>query len=125
LCEVPGWGSQLDARRALGPPGFLAIVLHQPEASAASMAAITRSADLIAAAGGEILVLAAATDHSGYDRQVRLSAIESTTLGQMLAQAEPGLQRGADASRTKRRRRSEMTDRGDGNPTTLNMGGTQ
>ncbi|MFE2871541.1 TIM barrel protein [Embleya sp. NPDC059259] len=46
---------------------FAALVLHERDLVARSTAAAERTAALIAAAGGEVLVLAAATGQDGYD----------------------------------------------------------
>jgi inosose dehydratase len=58
--------------------GFLAIPLHDREAGAA--AAAGRSADLLAAAGADVLVLAAATGLDGYDERPVLTAAQWDTL---------------------------------------------
>ncbi|HEY6547727.1 MAG TPA: sugar phosphate isomerase/epimerase [Vicinamibacteria bacterium] len=104
VCEVPGWGFQLEPLRVLtelrelglaatelGPPGFLpkdparlrsllaghglrlvaafvAVVLHDPARRAAALATVREAARHLAAAGGEVLVLAAATGLGGYER---------------------------------------------------------
>jgi len=98
VCEVPGWGLQLEPDRVLaemhelgiaateaGPDGwlgddartarmllethelrlvggFLAVVLHDPEQLAASLARARRAARLFAEAGGEILCSAVVVD---------------------------------------------------------------
>jgi inosose dehydratase len=98
VCEVPGWGRQLEPERVLaemhelgitateaGPDGwlgndsrtvltllqthelrlvggFLAVVLHDPDQVAASLAHVHRTARLFAAAGGEILCSALVVD---------------------------------------------------------------
>lgn len=52
---------------------FAALVLHDRDRVAASTASAERTAELIAAAGGEVLVLAAATGLDGYDTRPELS----------------------------------------------------
>jgi inosose dehydratase len=112
VCEVPGWGTQLDAPRVLeevaslglaavelGPPGFLAgdgarvrsmlaghglrlaggfvtAVLHRTEHRERALAEIERQATMLAAAGADVLVLAAALGDDGYDRSAELSEPE-------------------------------------------------
>ncbi|MFF5992198.1 sugar phosphate isomerase/epimerase family protein [Prauserella flavalba] len=106
VCEVPGWGTQLDVTTVLGqmaelgleatelgPPGylprdpamlrallgeyalglvggFLAVPLHTEPDRARAVA--EESAVLLAACGGEVLVLAAATGLTGYDERPAL-----------------------------------------------------
>lgn len=53
--------------------GFLAVVLHDPEQRWSTVDDATEVADLLAAVGGEVLVLAAATGLDGYDRRPALS----------------------------------------------------
>lgn len=132
VCEVPGWGYQLDPEivlgemsslgleaTELGPEGFLPhepgrlrklvdrhglalvggfvpVVMHDADRVEANVAAALRQADLLAAAGAEVLVLAAASGVSGYDTNRRLSDHEwqvlATTLSRMAAAAaERGL----------------------------------
>ncbi len=57
---------------------FLAVVLHEDQAAA--LAEADRAARQIAAAGGEVLVLAAATGLDGYDERPPLSAGQWATL---------------------------------------------
>jgi len=47
--------------------GFVALVLHRPDLLDASLAEADRAAALLAAAGAEVLVVAAATGRSGYE----------------------------------------------------------
>lgn len=47
--------------------GFVAVVLHDPAAHAATLAEVHRACALLAGAGGEVLVVAAATGRRGYD----------------------------------------------------------
>ncbi len=47
--------------------GFAALVLHDPDELPATLAEAERTAALLAAAGAEVLVLAAATGQEGYD----------------------------------------------------------
>lgn len=108
VCEVPGWGYQMDARRVLreaaalgltavetGPDGFLPaepenlsgllsgyglnlvggfvpVVLHRPEARETALESVERRAGLLAAAGGEVLVLAASTGREDYEGSAQL-----------------------------------------------------
>ncbi|GAA1461293.1 sugar phosphate isomerase/epimerase family protein [Williamsia maris] len=108
VCEVPGWGHQLDADRVLdemvavgitaaefGPDGFLApgalarhglaavggfvpVVLHDPSADAEAQ--VARQISSFAAAGAEMLVLAAATGADGYDSRPDLDDVAWKTL---------------------------------------------
>ncbi|WP_331766208.1 TIM barrel protein [Embleya sp. NBC_00896] len=52
---------------------FAALVLHDADRTVESLARAERTAELIAAAGGEVLVLAAATGLDGYDTRPELS----------------------------------------------------
>ncbi|RDI69364.1 TIM barrel protein [Nocardia pseudobrasiliensis] len=73
-----------ELRELLGPygiaaiGGFLALPLHA--APGAALTAARRSAELFAAAGAEVLVLAAATGLDGYDSRPALSDYEWRTL---------------------------------------------
>lgn len=64
---------------------FAALVLHDPHRLAQTLTAAAHTAELIAAAGGEVLVLAAATGLDGYDTRPELSDAE---WGQLIATAE-------------------------------------
>lgn len=106
VCEVPGWGHQMEPVRVLsemralgltatelGPPGFLPdapeakvevlsshglravggflpIVLHDPDHD--PLPALDRFLDVCLAAGGGVVVLAAATGAEGYDARPEL-----------------------------------------------------
>jgi inosose dehydratase len=103
VCEVPGWGYQLEPDRVLsemaglglpatelGPDGYLPTdesmlvatladhglalvagfvpaVLHEPARLEDELDRVTKQADLLAAAGAEVLVLAAGTGRDGYE----------------------------------------------------------
>jgi inosose dehydratase len=103
VCEVPGWGYQLEPDRVLsdmadlglpatelGPDGYLPneasgleatlaehglalvagfvpAVLHEPGRLEAELHRVAGQADLLAAAGAEVLVLAAGTGRDGYE----------------------------------------------------------
>jgi inosose dehydratase len=103
VCEVPGWGYQMDAGRVLreaaslgieavesGPEGFLPgspeetahllerhglglvggfvpVVMHRSGLRERELGAVERQAELFAAAGAEVLVVAAATGNEGYE----------------------------------------------------------
>jgi inosose dehydratase len=103
VCEVPGWGYQMDAERVLreaaglgltaveaGPEGFLPpepaeasrllsehglslvggfvpVVLHRPGVLEQELGSVERQARLLAAAGAEVLVVAASSGQEGYD----------------------------------------------------------
>ncbi len=107
VCEVPGWGYQLDPERVLtemrrvgltatelGPDGYLGrdpgelrerleshdltlvcgfvpALLHDGD-SRAGLDDVRRAARLLAAAGADLLVVAAASGEAGYDRRTRL-----------------------------------------------------
>ncbi len=68
--------------------GFLAVVLHRSERRAETLRRVAGAADLIASAGGEVVVLAAGSEELGYDHQMRFSASEWTTLTATIGQAE-------------------------------------
>jgi inosose dehydratase len=51
--------------------GFVAVPLHLPDRRPGALAEVTAAADEIAGAGGEVLVLAAATGLDGYDARPR------------------------------------------------------
>lgn len=57
--------------------GFLAVALHEPESS---VGAVIEQAELLAAAGGDVLVLAAATGLDGYDHRPPLNPAQWGTL---------------------------------------------
>jgi inosose dehydratase len=103
VCEVPGWGYQLEPDRVLsemaglglpatelGPDGYLPThaskleatladhglelvagfvpaVLHEPGRLEDELDRVTKQADLLTAAGAEVLVLAAGTGRDGYE----------------------------------------------------------
>jgi inosose dehydratase len=52
--------------------GFVAVELHTPAAEDHALAALTATADLLAGAGAQVLVLAAAAGEAGYDRREAL-----------------------------------------------------
>ena len=123
VCEVPGWGHQLEPERVLGemariglpatelgpegflPPdadrlravlrphhlrlvaGFIPALLHLEERSEEELARVERSADLLAAAGADVLVLAAATGGTGYDVPAELGRGAWTTLVERIDRA--------------------------------------
>jgi inosose dehydratase len=60
--------------------GFLAVVLHDPEQLWSTMDDAKEVIELLAAVGGEVLVLAAATGSLGYDRRPVLSDAAWRTL---------------------------------------------
>jgi inosose dehydratase len=60
--------------------GFLAVVLHDADQVWSTMDDATEVAELLAAAGAEVLVLAAATGLDGYDTRPRLSDRQWATL---------------------------------------------
>lgn len=132
VCEVPGWGYQLDPERVLtemgtaglsatelGPEGFLPgqpaeltallgrhglscvgsfapVVLH--DADHDPVADVTAVLESIAAAGGSMLVLAAATGTDGYDSRPELDADQwSTLLGNLDRLAATAAERGITA----------------------------
>jgi inosose dehydratase len=70
--------SLLDAHGLTLVGGFLAVPLHTGEKSAVDEA--HRVAALLAAAGAEVLVLAAATGHDGYDERPALTDAQWRTL---------------------------------------------
>ena len=52
--------------------GFVSAILHVPEMRAAALRLIERKAKFLAAAGGEVLVVAAATDRMRYEASIEL-----------------------------------------------------
>jgi inosose dehydratase len=66
--------------------GFLAVVLHDPEQRWSTMDDAAEVIDLLAAAGGEVLVLAAATGLHGYDTRPTLSETQWSALVETAAQ---------------------------------------
>jgi inosose dehydratase len=110
VCEVPGWGYQLEPDRVLsemaglglpatelGPDGYLPTVasrlqskladhglglvagfvpavLHEPGVLEEELGRVATQADLLAAAGAEVLVLAAGTGRDGYEAGTDLDA---------------------------------------------------
>ena len=56
--------------------GFVTAVLHRPDQRERVLAGIDRQAALLAAAGADVLVLAAALGEEGYDRSLELSEQE-------------------------------------------------
>jgi inosose dehydratase len=112
VCEVEGWGPQLDADRVLrematvglratelGPEGYLPtepqqlralldsndlqlvggfvpVVLHIQDRLSSELVRAAKAADLLAAGGAGVLVLAAALGKRGYDQSAELEANE-------------------------------------------------
>jgi inosose dehydratase len=106
VCEVPGWGHQMEPERVLaemealglratelGPEGFLPVthanellrehglaviagfvpaVLHVPPRLDGELWAVRSAAEVLSRLGAEVLVLAASSGRSGYDRRERL-----------------------------------------------------
>ncbi|HET9250133.1 MAG TPA: inosose dehydratase, partial [Actinomycetota bacterium] len=106
VCEVPGWGHQMEPERVLaemealglratelGPEGFLPVtrahellrehglaviagfvpaVLHVASRLDRELWAVRSASEVLAGLGGEVLVLAASSGRSGYDRRERL-----------------------------------------------------
>ncbi|OLF07900.1 TIM barrel protein [Actinophytocola xanthii] len=60
--------------------GFLAVVLHEAETQRSTVEATARQAELLAAAGAEVLVLAAASGLDGYDERQPLTPVQWRTL---------------------------------------------
>jgi inosose dehydratase len=67
---------------------FVPAVLHRPDRLAPEMEAVTRAARALSAAGGEVLVLAAATGEAGYERGRSLSEPEWRALARAVAAAQ-------------------------------------
>jgi inosose dehydratase len=106
VCEVPGWGHQMEPERVLaemealglratelGPEGFLPAthahellrehglaviagfvpaVLHVASRLERELSAVRSAAEVLAGLGAEVLVLAASSGRSGYDRRERI-----------------------------------------------------
>jgi inosose dehydratase len=68
--------------------GFVPAVLHRPEARSSELASVERQAGLFAAAGAEVLVLAADTDQEGYEESAGLDEGEWEELFATLAMVE-------------------------------------
>jgi inosose dehydratase len=66
--------AQLDARGLKLAGGFVTCVLHDPALRDAEFTALQRQADRLAAAGSNVLVLAAAAGHEGYEQHMTLDA---------------------------------------------------
>jgi inosose dehydratase len=60
--------------------GFLAVVLHEAELRKSTVEIAARQAELLAAAGAEVLVLAAASGLEGYDERQPLTPAQWSTL---------------------------------------------
>jgi inosose dehydratase len=75
--ELDGYGLRLVA-------GFVPLVLHLPERAADQLAEARRAAALLAGAGGEVLVAAAATGQDGYDERPELDEAGWAHLAGML-----------------------------------------
>jgi len=68
--------------------GFSAVVLHLPERRPAALAELAQAARSVAAAGGAILLVAAACAEDGYDSRAPLSAAEWSELELSLSMAQ-------------------------------------
>lgn len=68
--------TQLAAHGLRLAAGFLAVVLHRPEARAAALAAARSTARVLAGAGAEVMVLAAETGAGGYESSAELTDAE-------------------------------------------------
>ena len=69
----------LDANEVQLAAGFVSIVLHLPHLLGSSLCDLTATADVVAGAGGSVLVVAAASG-SGYDRRPTLDRSGWSTL---------------------------------------------
>ncbi len=79
---------RLDAHGLALVAGFLAVTLHRPARADAGNAAITETVRLLAAAGAEVLILAATLDRGGYEAvRADLTPEEWQTLARALARA--------------------------------------
>ena len=67
--------------------GFTAAVLHRPDRRAAAMAELAAVARVLAGAGADVLVVAAASGGPGYDRRERLDQAGWSTLAGALDEA--------------------------------------
>jgi inosose dehydratase len=75
--------------------GFLAVVLHRPEEQRVSLESVARTAEVLADAGAEVMVLAAETGQGGYEASADLEEDEWRTLVEGLDRArEIGESRG-------------------------------
>ncbi len=78
----------LDANGLRLAAGFLAVVLHEPSSRYDALVKVKRAAALLAAAGAETLVLAAAFRDDGYDHHQTLSREGWKALAEALPAAE-------------------------------------
>lgn len=78
----------LAAHRLQLVAGFVAVVLHEPGRRPDSLAQVKRVAATLAAAGAEILVLAAALQTEGYDRHPSMSNVAWNALAESLRLCE-------------------------------------
>ncbi len=78
----------LDASGLVLAGGFLAAVLHEPDRLAATLGLVEKTAATLAAAGAEVLVLAAALPGAGYDTKERLTENAWAALAETLAGVE-------------------------------------
>jgi inosose dehydratase len=67
--------------------GFLPVMLHDPSSLEGQLAMVDAAADMIAALGGSVLVLAASTGEEGYEDARRLDAAGWTALGRGIDRA--------------------------------------
>lgn len=74
--DARGVRETLDRHGLRLAAGFVTAVLHRPERRENVLAGIDRQAGVLAEAGAEVLVLAAALGEEGYDRSVELSEQE-------------------------------------------------
>jgi inosose dehydratase len=94
LPEDPAAARALLAQHGLTlVAGFVPVVLHRPHRRAQALAEVERAAEALAAAGAEVLVLAAATGEDDYERGAELSEAEWTALAASLAACEQRAER--------------------------------
>jgi inosose dehydratase len=72
---------------------FVPVVLHRPERRPEALREVERAAEALAAAGGEVLVLAAATGSDDYERGAQLTDAEWSALAASLAACEQRAER--------------------------------
>jgi inosose dehydratase len=89
LPQEPGEMSRLLSSHGLDlVGGFVPGVLHRPEVRDSELASVDRQAGLFAAAGADVLVLAADTDQEGYEESAGLDEGEWEELFATLARVE-------------------------------------
>ncbi|CAA9439767.1 MAG: Inosose dehydratase [uncultured Rubrobacteraceae bacterium] len=89
LPEYPAEASRVLGRHGLRlVGGFVPVVLHHADAREEGLASVERQAGFFAAAGADVLILAADTEGDGYEETVELDAVAWDELFEGLSLAE-------------------------------------